>query len=479
MTSMTAFRRCARSALALIVIAGIGFVIQRSAPVSAKDPNPADAKAAKAKKAKKNSSTVSKKSRTTRNGAQGGGDAAGSGVADGSGSRAAGGGGALSPANGRAFMHGLQPRRNANSAKQFDAGAGAGERTIAPSAPPHPDIVAKVMAIQNRITPGLLEQAGIVGTCTGLDQDGNVVVRVYLSGTDNPIVPDQIDGVAINSVVTGPAYPTCQSPTFNPGARLARPFPIGVSGTSSSTGCSPQPPAGGTIGCRLKDSQGNVYALGCNHDFAAENKGLIGDFCYQPGSDDALFDLIPGCAGSDVFGTLFAFKTIDFRFFNNPGVMNRIDAAVIKTDRTMLENSTPDPPIGYGKPRTLTVKNPTLGLGVQKYGKATGLTTGVITGINQIITGVYFSGLARFSGQMEITQTNFQVFNLFGDSGALVVTMDRLPVGLLFSTIIIFGNANPIQEVLDFFGMQIDGDDSPFDDSAINGKEGRANPNSP
>jgi hypothetical protein len=97
---------------------------------------------------------------------------------------------------------------------------------------------------------------------------------------------------------------------------------------------------------------------------------------------------------------------------------------------------------------------------VQKYGRTTGHTRGTITGINAVIDVAYPSGTARFVDQIIIT--NDTMFSTGGDSGSLIVTQgrllgDRRPVALLFAGSDINTIANPIDVVLDRFGITIDG----------------------
>jgi hypothetical protein len=351
-------------------------------------------------------------------------------------------------------------------------GNGGGDNAKGPALPPqapNAQLVEKVMEIQNRATPNLIKQKGIVGTATGLDDDGNVVIRVYTTGADNPQIPKTLENIPVVEVLTGPWHPQWQASTFNPRARQPRPVSIGVSAVNTRGVCN-NVFATGTLGCRLKDKNGAVYALSNNHVFADENGGVPGDPVIQPGSLDQFIDNLPICSQNDVIGSLFKFKQLV-----PGGAFNLIDAAVVATDRTQVGNSTPAPPIAYGTPRTTVLDKPFLGLRVQKLGRTTGYTTGTVTGINQFVVVLYQPGLVFFSRQIEITG-DVGLFSNKGDSGSLIVTMDRFPVGLLFAGGAGLTSANPIQAVLDEFDMTIDGDDSAF---ISPGKEGRANPGSP
>jgi hypothetical protein len=97
--------------------------------------------------------------------------------------------------------------------------------------------------------------------------------------------------------------------------------------------------------------------------------------------------------------------------------------------------------------------------------------------LNQtVLVGGTVLGTLTFVKQIEVTGDSLLPFSIPGDSGSLIVDMDRFPVALLFAGAGIFTNGNPIQTVLDEFDMTIDGDDSPV---VPPGKEARSEPDSP
>lgn len=351
-------------------------------------------------------------------------------------------------------------------------GRAGGKKQDAPMLPgdaPYPKDVQKVLDIQNKHSMDLLKTKGINGVSTGLSsKTGKPVIKVTLTGADNPKVPETIEGVPVETEIVGPIFDHYSgfagSDKYSPQVRLKRPIAIGVSGINF-TGCD-SVCSTGTIGCRLRAKDGSVYALSNNHVFADNNLAAIGSLVVQPGPADNSCQ----CIAEDEVGTLFKFKTKDFN-----GGLNRMDAAVMKTTEDLVSNRTlPD---GYGIPRTYTVKRPQLGMKVMKYGRTTGFTKGRITGVNAFTSSIAATGqIAFYSGQI-IIRGEGGTFSAGGDSGSLVVTEDRFPVGLLFSG---SGNrtvANPIQEVLDEFGMEIDGDDAL--DFPIPGKSGKTQPNAP
>jgi hypothetical protein len=136
---------------------------------------------------------------------------------------------------------------------------------------------------------------------------------------------------------------------------------------------------------------------------------------------------------------------------------NRIDAAIALTTSEDLGSATPDG--GYGTPRRRTAEVE-LGMPVQKYGRTTGQTVGRVTGIHATLDIGYRGTNARFVDQIVISDGTF---SHPGDSGSLVVTKgvflrDRRPVGLLFAGSNVSTIANPIDLVLDRFGVRVDGE---------------------
>jgi len=207
----------------------------------------------------------------------------------------------------------------------------------------------------------------------------------------------------------------------------------------------------GTIGARVTDGAGNVYALSNNHVYADVNAASIGVEVLQPGSSDG------GSAPGDVIGTLAAYKPI----VTNGTTPNAMDAAIALISGVTLEAVTP--PDGYGTPSSATVPAE-IGMGVQKYGRTTGQTFGVIELINVNVQVCYgtirgrncFGPLGLFTDQISISDGSFSAG---GDSGSLIVTNDPSanPVGLLFAGSSSRTLANPIAPILAEFGVTITG----------------------
>jgi hypothetical protein len=304
-------------------------------------------------------------------------------------------------------------------------------------------------AAQEQLTDGWLALDGVVGTAIGVDGRGHAVLKVYLTAPGAALLPRLVGSVEVVPEVTGPfvALPASaeDDDAADPKRGFERPVPIGV-----STG-HPQVSAG-TIGARVTDGS-RAFALSNNHIFAASNGGREGDNLLQPGVADG------GKDPDDAIGTLFDFEPLHF-CQSGECTPNRIDAAVALTSPEDLGNETPES--GYGSPRRWTV-DPELGLEVQKFGRTTGLTIGRITGIHATIDVQYRNGMARFEDQIVISGNGRGgAFSAGGDSGSLVVTKgtllgDRRPVGLLFAGSSVSTLANPIEPVLERFGVRIDG----------------------
>jgi hypothetical protein len=313
-----------------------------------------------------------------------------------------------------------------------------------------PSGLQHAIVVQEQRSDALLAREAVVGTAVGLDSSGEADVVVLAK---RPVdLPPTLSGVPVEVTVTGPISAAKKAAPAGKHAdktgtgttgRFSRPVPIGVS-TGNAGECS-----AGTIGARVKDGSGNVYALSNNHVYALENTAPLGSQVLQPG----LYDT--GCkfSASNVIGTLSAFAPISF----SKSASNVVDAAIASSTTANLGNSTPAG--GYGTPSS-TAKAAIVGMAVQKYGRTTALTSGSVSAVNGIVEVSYgAAGTARFVEQVFIQSG--KPFLKAGDSGSLVVTANSAanPVGLLFAgdSSGKFGIANPIGPVLTQFGITIDG----------------------
>lgn len=342
------------------------------------------------------------------------------------------------------------------------------------------------MAVQERDGQDLLDHPGVAGTAVALGPGGDPVIKVFLTAPGSAATPASLGGHPVVAEVTGPfralgealsadaghapvsrlAEPesagsksagpglggrlsgatapgaSARKPSTDPRQSFPRPVPIGVSAGQVDV-------TAGTIGARVRSGD-RVFALSNNHVFANKNQANAGDAILQPGRIDG------GSAPADAIARLHDFEPIRFCLPFPACPDNRIDAAIAATTTAQLGAATP--PEGYGAPRT----EPTaakLGMAVQKYGRTTGHTTGRITGLNATVNVGFRDGTARFTGQIVIARSGFSGP---GDSGSLIVSagtsgQSRRPVGLLFAGSDASTLANPIEAVLDRFGVVVDG----------------------
>ena len=321
--------------------------------------------------------------------------------------------------------------------------------SIAAAPPPDgPPGLERATEVKERHAEALFRVAGVVGVGVGHNGDSNPAVIIFTETPGVRGLPTFLEGVPVVVQVSGRFFaqpkpenpgkpPKPEEPDLTPRDRWDRPVPIGV-----STG-HPDVTAG-TIGARVTDGS-SVYALSNNHVYANENNANIGDPVLQPGTYDG------GMVPDDSIGTLSAFVPISFTD------VNVVDAAIALSSIASLDNTTP--PDGYGAPKSTTA-DASIGMKVLKYGRTTGQTKGRVYAINVTVDVWYDSGVARFENQIVITPGTFSAG---GDSGSLIVvdskrTNDHLkPVGLLFAGSSRYTIANPIEPVLDAFGVTIDG----------------------
>lgn len=297
--------------------------------------------------------------------------------------------------------------------------------------------VQAALQAQKKQGDDFIDRPGIVGVGSGVDADGDATLVVYATTSEmveKANLPSHANGVPVRAKVTGLIVADADPTTRQ------RPAPVGFSmGHPDITA--------GTYGARVRDGSGNVYALSNNHVLADVNNASIGDNILQPGSADG------GTDPEDKIGELADYEPIDF------SGTNTMDAAIASSSTSNLDYATPSE--AYGVPGT-SPTSASVGMGVQKYGRTTGHTTGEVSEINVTVDVCYETAgpyncksSARFENQIGITPGSFSDG---GDSGSLIVTNDsnKDPVGLLFAGSDTRTLANPISEVLNRFNVSID-----------------------
>ena len=284
--------------------------------------------------------------------------------------------------------------------------------------------VMAAMVAQDRATPALLKQSGILGTGISADAAGKPVILVYTERAGVAGVPKNIDGIQTQEFVTGKVV------------AYKKPGGGGTLQMGTSTG-NDNECASGTLSCVVVKG-GVDYFLSNNHVFARENAASIGERIDAPGR----YDGHPRCAQTPIAATLSDFQPINF------SGNNTYDAAIARPDPgrtyTSVEVSGYDP--------SSTVVSPSVGLAVKKTGRTSGLTHDTIQAINVTITVGYTSGTATFTNQIQTGGS----FIRAGDSGSLMVTETGAnPVGLCFAGSSQASFANPIGPVLSRFNATV------------------------
>ncbi len=213
--------------------------------------------------------------------------------------------------------------------------------------------------------------------------------------------------------------------------RLPRPVPCGVSvGHFRITA--------GTLGYLVGDSKGRWFVLSNNHVLAENNEGKVGDPILQPGPFDGGKN-----TPSYRIAQLSAFVPIHF-----DGRPNRIDAAIAETDASQVQ------PVLCSIGQVEGIGAFRHGLLVQKHGRTTGRTQGLIVGTHETIWVDYDGKVARFERQLSIAGGRTP-FSDGGDSGSLIVDLQRRAIGLLFAGSDTETYANPIRPVLKAFKVRL------------------------
>lgn len=175
----------------------------------------------------------------------------------------------------------------------------------------------------------------------------------------------------------------------------------------------------------------HYYVLSNNHVLANTNRARVGDPILQPGPYDG------GTQPADVIARLSRYVPINFA----AGAINYVDCALAEGEFAALDREIYW--IGYSRGATA----PVLRMVVQKTGRTTNYTTGVIAAVNASVTVNYGGGQqARFAGQIITTAMSAP-----RDSGSLVLDLENHAVGLLFagsSRVTILNDIRIVQQLL-------------------------------
>lgn len=325
----------------------------------------------------------------------------------------------------------------------------------------HPK-VREVIDLQEAATPALMYDEEVLGTAVGQDDDGEIALHVYVNLEGKHVadtirnIPRNLGRTRVTVVLTEPFRAMgAKTAGISHKTKQAYPIQLGTSGgwrydLANGYCC------GGTLGSLIQKGSAQ-YILSNYHVFESDiisgGNGIVaktGDPIVQPG----LIDVRCNAANAQNVGNLEVHKSL-------PG--NNVDASIaqvipgmVRTDGAILE-------IGAISAATIA---PSINQAVKKSGRTTGLSRSSISGLNATVSVAYDNECAggaaftkTFTGQI-IVKNKSSRFLAAGDSGSLMVqdvTTNPKAVGLLFAGSNTLAVANPIGEVLNFFGATMVG----------------------
>lgn len=324
--------------------------------------------------------------------------------------------------------------------------------------------VQRVMSVQEQYTSDLMANKAVVGTATGINDDGTVVIKVFVidesyklhkgTGVAATAIPAAIEKIPVVVEKTGifkilDATATTAAHT----AKQTPPIQLGTSGgwmydLANGYCC------GGTLGSLVQIGS-NQYILSNYHVFRADivsgGNGRVatnGDPIIQPG----LIDVSCNAANAQSVATLAGSASLPNS--NVDCAIAQVTSGMVRTDGSILE-------VGTISKSTVAAA---LRMKVKKSGRTSGLTRSTISGLNATVSITYDNECAggtaftkRFTGQIVIRGGSFIQS---GDSGSLMVedkTTSPRAVGLCFAGSSSNGIANPIGQVLSFLGATMVG----------------------
>ena len=223
----------------------------------------------------------------------------------------------------------------------------------------------------------------------------------------------------------------------------------------------------GTFGCLVRRGQ-ETFILSNNHVLANANHGRQGDAVIQPGPSDGgtsddriatLADYVPldfGTESADCPVAEWSAKLLNYvagalgsshqlQAVKQTEGINRVDAALARPLSADLVNNEI---LRIGTPSGVGTAQ--LGMPVQKTGRTTGYTQGMITQVDATLRIDYEGRTALFTDQLVAGPMSQP-----GDSGSAVLDMDRKVVGLLFAGSDAATVINPIDQVLSALDVEL------------------------
>jgi hypothetical protein len=196
----------------------------------------------------------------------------------------------------------------------------------------------------------------------------------------------------------------------------------------------------GTFGA-LAEAGSRRFILSNNHVLANENALSEGAPIFQPGLLDK------NSPANDRIAALSKFVTLD------PAAQNQVDCAIAELDNPRLAAPAVLPKVG--KLTSGVPVSAAEAMRVEKTGRTTGYTTGVIRDLSADVKIQYDAGVVTFTEQILITGDGGP-FSDEGDSGSMIVDRrTKQAVGLLFAGSSSHTIANHVSEVVNALGIGI------------------------
>jgi hypothetical protein len=176
----------------------------------------------------------------------------------------------------------------------------------------------------------------------------------------------------------------------------------------------------GTLGCLLRNANGDLFGLSANHVSGLASYAEFGEKILAPGHSDIT------AQGRDPFtiGVHIKALTMVQGSPTNVDIATNTDAAVFEIRQPDMVSSSQ----GGHYDTPATIADPVGGMLIEKVGRTTGHTTGKILGMSPTPQGVNYQIVAvggnatvYFNHLMMAIGDNANLFSTFGDSGSLVV----------------------------------------------------------
>lgn len=298
-------------------------------------------------------------------------------------------------------------------------------------------MIMDISKLQDDATPELMAKPNVCGTASGFKwKEGKptdepailVFVQNKVSEASfiskhsiDELIPSNIDGIPTDVIEVGDLKKQGFTQKVRP---LVPGYSCGHGGITA-----------GTMGGFFLDRQKEIVMLSNNHVVGNENRASINDLIYQPGPADS--------RSLNPIGRLKNYLRL-----NNAD--NPHDSGIVAIDPELFrQNMINDMYPGVRLPLK-GFRDASINMPVQKFGRTTGHTTGTVLGLNGRFKITFDMGVLEFVNCIVTS-----AMSKGGDSGSIIMDMDMHAIGLLFAGSDRVTLANPIQPIVDYYGLGI------------------------